>query len=158
MTHSDKAITIKRGGNNLHLAFPLNESSTDDYVITFVETESLHKKNHRITGSEAYFTFDDIIGHSPVMQNALSLARIAASNVATVLLIGESGTGKELFAQAIHNGSCRKDGPFMALNCATLPKNLIESELFGYENGTVTGTGKEGSAGKFELEIGRAHV
>ncbi|SBV95966.1 conserved hypothetical protein [uncultured delta proteobacterium] len=153
-TLDDKAITIDRDGRNLHFVFTLNATTTNDYVITFVKTESFHKKIHRIIGSEAYFTFDDIVGQVPAMQNAVSLARIAANNNATVLLTGESGTGKELFAQSIHNGGRRKNGPFVALNCAALPKSLIESELFGYESGSFTGARREGSAGKFELANG----
>ena len=150
----DKDITIEREGKNLHFVFTLNASNTSDYVITFVKTESFHKKVHRVIGSEAYFTFEDIIGQAPPMQNAVALAHIAAGNDATVLLTGESGTGKELFAQAIHNRGRRRKGPFVALNCAALPKTLIESELFGYECGSFTGARREGSAGKFELANG----
>ena len=150
----DKDINIERDGKNLHFVFTLNASNTSDYVITFVKTESFHKKVHRVIGSEAYFTFDDIIGQAPAMQNAVALAHIAAGNDATVLLTGESGTGKELFAQAIHNRGRRRKGPFVALNCAALPKTLIESELFGYEKGSFTGARREGSAGKFELANG----
>ncbi len=150
----DKDITIERDGKTLHFVLTLNAANTNDYVVTFVKTESFHKKIHRIIGSEAYFTFDDIIGRVLVMQNAVSLARIAANNNSTVLLTGESGTGKEMFAQAIHNGGRRRTGPFVALNCAALPKSLIESELFGYESGTFTGARREGSAGKFELASG----
>ena len=150
----DKDITIERDGKNLNFVFTLNTSNTSNYVITFVKTESFHKKVHRVIGSEAYFTFDDIIGQTPIMQNAVELAHIAAYNDATVLLTGESGTGKELFAQAIHNGGRRIKGPFIALNCAALPKTLIESELFGYERGAFTGARREGSAGKFELANG----
>ena len=153
-TLDDKDITIERAGKSLHFVFTLNASNTSDYVITFVRTESFHKKVHRVIGSEAYFTFDDIIGQVPALQNAVALAGIAAKNDATVLLTGESGTGKELFAQAIHNGGRRKNGPFVALNCAALPKTLIESELFGYESGSFTGARREGSAGKFELANG----
>lgn len=150
----DKIVTIERNGVNFHFLFTLNASNTDDYVITFVKTESLHKKIHRIIGSEAYFSFDDIVGGTPAIRNAVSLARIAAENNSTVLLTGESGTGKELFAQSIHNGGSRKNGPFVALNCAALPKSLIESELFGYESGSFTGARREGSSGKFELANG----
>ena len=150
----DKDITIERDGVPLHFIFTLNAANTNDYVVTFVKTESFHKKVRRVIGSEAYFTFDDIVGRVPALQNAVSLARIAADNNATVLLTGESGTGKELFAQSIHNGSRRKNGPFVALNCAALPKSLIESELFGYEAGSFTGARREGSAGKFELANG----
>lgn len=150
-TLDDKNITIDRDGKNLHFVCTLNAANTNDYVVTLVKTESFHKKIHRIIGSEAYFTFDDIVGQVPVMHNAVSLARIASDNNATVLLTGESGTGKELFAQSIHNGGKRGNGPFVALNCAALPKSLIESELFGYESGSFTGARREGSAGKFEL-------
>ncbi|CAK7051015.1 MAG: Acetoin dehydrogenase operon transcriptional activator AcoR [Desulfovibrio sp.] len=150
----DKAIAVERDGKNLNFVFSLNAANTDDYVVTFVKAESLHRRIHRIIGSEAYFNFDDIVGTVPVMQNAVSLARIAAGNNSTVLLTGESGTGKELFAQSIHNASSRKNGPFVALNCAALPKSLIESELFGYESGSFTGARREGSAGKFELANG----
>jgi len=150
----DQNITVERNGNNLHFTFTLSASSTDEYVVTFVKTEVLHKKISKIIGSEARFSFDDIIGGVPAMRNAISLARIAARNTSTVLLTGESGTGKELFAQSIHNASSRRDGPFVALNCGALPKSLIESELFGYESGTFTGARREGSAGKFELANG----
>ncbi|MCC8195071.1 MAG: sigma 54-interacting transcriptional regulator [Deltaproteobacteria bacterium] len=150
----DKDITIERDGLPLHFVFSLTAADTDDYVITFVKTESFHKKVHRVIGSEAYFTFDNIVGQAPAVLNAVSLARIAAANNSTVLLTGESGTGKELFAQSIHNGGARRAGPFVALNCAALPKSLIESELFGYESGSFTGARREGSAGKFELANG----
>ena len=153
-TLDDKDISVERDGRTLHFVFTLNAANTSDYVITFVKTESFHKKVHRVIGSEAYFTFDDIIGQVPALQNAVSLARIAAGNNSTVLLTGESGTGKELFAQAIHNGGRRRSGPFVALNCAALPKSLIESELFGYESGSFTGARREGCAGKFELANG----
>lgn len=153
-TLDDKDITVDRDGRTLHFVFTLNAANTSDYVITFVKTESFHKKVQRVIGSEAYFTFDDIIGQVPALQNAVSLARIAAGNNSTVLLTGESGTGKELFAQAIHNGGRRRNGPFVALNCAALPKSLIESELFGYESGSFTGARREGCTGKFELANG----
>ena len=150
-TLNDKDITVDRGGRNLHFVFTLNATTTNDYLLTFVKTEAFHKKIRRLIGSEAYFTFDDIVGQVPAIQNAVSMGRIAANNNATVLLTGESGTGKELFAQSIHNGGSRKNGPFVALNCAALPKSLIESELFGYESGSFTGARREGCAGKFEL-------
>ena len=78
---------------------------------------------------------------------------IAATNC-TVLLEGESGTGKELFAHAIHSASHRKNGPFIAVNCASLPHSLVESELFGYEKGAFTGALGQGNPGKFELADG----
>ncbi len=149
-----KHLTVERNGVSHRFFFTLNTSSTGDYVITFVKSESLPKAEARVIGSEAYFNFKDIVGQVPAMQNAVALARIAAETDSTVLLTGESGTGKELFAQSIHNAGSRRNGPFVALNCAALPKSLIESELFGFESGTFTGARREGSAGKFELANG----
>lgn len=149
-----KNITVERDGKTLHLTCSLNQSSPDEYLLTFVRTESLHKQVNRIIGSDAHFCFSDIVGQSPAMRNAVALARIAAGNASTVLFTGESGTGKELFAQSVHNASSRKNGPFVAINCGGLPKSLIESELFGYAKGSFTGARKEGCAGKFELANG----
>ncbi|MGE5631173.1 MAG: sigma 54-interacting transcriptional regulator [Caulobacteraceae bacterium] len=95
-------------------------------------------------------TFENIIGRSQVMQDVIDKAKIAAKSDSTIFLHGTSGTGKELFARSIHNASFRKDGPFVAINCATLPENLIESELFGYEKGSFTGASQKGKIGKFE--------
>jgi len=107
-----------------------------------------------VAGFKAHFTFDDLVGQNPEFKRAVQLARQAAELPTTVLLQGESGTGKELFAQAIHNASPFRDGPFVAVNCAALPAELIESELFGYEGGAFTGARKEGRPGKFELAEG----
>jgi len=95
-------------------------------------------------------TFDNIIGRSQVMLDVINKAKIAAKSDSTIFLHGASGTGKELFARSIHNASFRKNGPFVAINCATLPENLIESELFGYEKGSFTGASAKGKIGKFE--------
>jgi transcriptional regulator with PAS, ATPase and Fis domain len=88
------------------------------------------------------------------MKKVIDSARKAARADCNVLLMGESGTGKELFAQSIHNDSRRAKGPFVAVNCASIPKDLVESELFGYEKGAFTGANKEGHPGKFELANG----
>lgn len=109
---------------------------------------------NRMTGAEARFTFDSIIGQEQNMKNAIKLAKIAARNSSNVLLQGESGTGKEVFAQAIHNGSSRREGPFIAINCAALPRELVGSELFGYDEGAFTGAKRGGRPGKFELANG----
>ncbi|MGI6383238.1 MAG: sigma-54-dependent Fis family transcriptional regulator [Tissierellaceae bacterium] len=100
--------------------------------------------------SDNLITFDNIIGCSPSLQAAKDKSRIAAKSDSTIFLHGDSGTGKEMFARAIHNESNRRDGPFVAINCATLPENLIESELFGYEKGSFTGANPKGKIGKFE--------
>lgn len=97
------------------------------------------------------YTFDDIIGESDQIKKVINECKAISDNSSTVLLLGESGCGKELLAQSIHNNSSRKDKPFVALNCGAIPLNLIESELFGYEAGSFTGSNKNGTMGKFEL-------
>lgn len=96
-------------------------------------------------------SFAQIIGDCPAMLVLKEEARRAAATVSTVLISGESGTGKEIFAQAIHSGSDRSEQPFIAVNCAAIPENLLESELFGYEEGSFTGARKGGKPGKFQL-------
>ena len=97
------------------------------------------------------YTIDNIVGQSPGMVELKKLAVKAAQIHAPVLIMGESGTGKELFAHAIHYASERRIYPFIRLNCAAIPKDLLESELFGYEPGAFTGAGAKGKPGKFEL-------
>ncbi len=99
----------------------------------------------------AQYTWDHITGRSAATQQTVKMARKASQTVSNVLLTGESGTGKELFAHAIHHDSQRKAGPFIKINCAAIPSQLIESELFGYEGGAFTGARKNGKKGKFEL-------
>ncbi|KAA3658274.1 MAG: sigma-54-dependent Fis family transcriptional regulator, partial [Calditrichaeota bacterium] len=94
-------------------------------------------------------SLDNIIGHSGVIQNVYKMIQKVAPKDATVLILGESGTGKELVARAIHNLSPRKDAPFLAINCAAFPENLLESELFGYEKGAFTGADRR-KLGHFE--------
>ena len=102
----------------------------------------------------AKYNWNTIIGNSLVMQNVKHLSARAAKTDSNVLIMGESGTGKELFAHAIHNDSKRAEGPFVKINCAAIPKDLLESELFGYEEGAFTGAKKQGKIGKFELASG----
>lgn len=123
-------------------------------VNTFREIRSMHRIAHKIAGNHARYTFEDLVGEAPAFQVCVALAKQTAGGSATVLLSGESGTGKEVFAQAIHNESKRDSGPFVALNCAALPRELIESELFGYAPGSFTGAIKNGRPGKFELASG----
>jgi len=111
----------------------------------------LTNRLEQFQGSE--FTFDDIIGESAAIKEALRIARKVAATDATVLIQGESGTGKELFAHAIHNASPRRSGPFIKVNCAAIPENLIESELMGHEQGAFTGASRT-KVGKFELADG----
>lgn len=118
------------------------------------EKKDVIRMVNKITGAKANFVFDDIIYVSEQMGQLIDTARTVAEGDSRVLLEGESGTGKELLAQAIHNASQRKDGPFIAVNCSAIPRELIESELFGYSEGAFTGAKKGGNPGKFELADG----
>lgn len=113
-------------------------------------TRELNRARQIIRNLEAKYTFDDIIGSSEEMTIAIEQARLGAKTPATVLLRGESGTGKELFAHAIHNGSDRKFNKFIRVNCAALSESLLESELFGYEEGAFSGAKRGGKRGLFE--------
>ena len=134
----------------------------------------LHDENGGIVGTIAFFrempdrhgnqrpalpslrrhTFEEIVAESAQMKAARDWAIRAANCCSNLMLLGESGTGKEMFANAIHNASSRREGPFVAINCAALPESLVESELFGYADGSFTGAKKGGQAGKFEFANG----
>jgi len=120
-------------------------------VISLIDKKTLNKKISRIYNFSAHFVFDDLIGSSANFLIAKNLAINAAKSNSNILITGESGTGKELFAQAIHNASNRRNGPFISVNCAAIPKELIGSELFGYVEGAFTGARRGGAQGKFEL-------
>ncbi|OIU71115.1 sigma 54-interacting transcriptional regulator [Rossellomorea aquimaris] len=113
-------------------------------------TQELDRARRIIRTLEAKYMFEDIIGESDEMQIAIEQAKLGAKTPATVLLRGESGTGKELFAHAIHNASDRKFNKFLRVNCAALSENLLESELFGYEEGAFSGAKRGGKRGLFE--------
>lgn len=123
-------------------------------VLSLRENQRIRAITRRVMGVSASYTFEMIRGNSPLMQQAIHKARASSRTDSTVLLNGESGTGKELFAQAIHNASRRHQEPFIALNCGALPRDLVQSELFGYVDGAFTGSRRGGSAGKFELADG----
>jgi len=103
------------------------------------------------TGHRARYAFSDIVGGSPALARCRDVARRMARSGSSILISGESGTGKEMFAQAIHNASARSSFPFVAVNCGALPATLLESELFGYEEGAFTGARRGGKPGLFEL-------
>jgi transcriptional regulator with PAS, ATPase and Fis domain len=134
--------------------------------ILFWHTEQLNELNtliNRLKGRieqykeelrqvyDSRYGFDHIIGQTQAIRNAKAMARKAAATDSPILITGESGTGKELFAHAIHRESPRKGRPFVRVNCSSIPGELFESELFGYEPGAFTGADKKGKIGKFEL-------
>ncbi|MFV0363295.1 MAG: sigma-54 interaction domain-containing protein [Suipraeoptans sp.] len=132
-----------------------NKSGKVDGMIEVAHSHQVNlNKTKRIMGLSAEYTFDSIIGKSPKIKKAIEQAKNYADSNYNLLLLGESGVGKELFAQAIHNYTKRNQGPFVALNCASLSEHLIESELFGYVGGAFTGASKSGQIGKFELADG----
>ncbi|WP_454733557.1 MULTISPECIES: sigma 54-interacting transcriptional regulator [Cupriavidus] len=126
-------------------------------IATFQETARIEKmevairKKTYAQGHVAHFTFDQIIGASEAITDAIEVAKDYAKSPFSVLILGETGTGKEAFAQSIHNASRHADGPFVAINCAALPAQILESELFGYVGGAFTGASREGKPGLFEV-------
>jgi transcriptional regulator with PAS, ATPase and Fis domain/tetratricopeptide (TPR) repeat protein len=120
-------------------------------VVTLQELASAQRLAQKIVSSQARFTFEDLVGEDPAFLTCLEDARLAASSDVPILITGESGTGKELLAQAVHRASSHAALPFMGINVAAFPRELLESELFGYERGAFTGARAGGSLGKFEL-------
>lgn len=133
------------------------ENSEQSVVITFQEASKVLQIDSQLRSElhtrrfYAKYTFEDIVYRSERMHDTVLLCKRYSQADSTILIHGESGTGKELFAQSIHNASARKNGPFIAINCAALPENLLESELFGYEEGAFTGAKKGGKPGLFEM-------
>lgn len=119
-----------------------------------LESEVAFYKEELYKFYKAKYTFCDLIGESAAIKKIKRMAQKIALADSTVLITGESGTGKELFAQAIHNASYRSSRPFVRVNCAAVPENLLETELFGYVEGAFTGAKKGGKQGKFELAQG----
>jgi sigma-54 dependent transcriptional regulator, acetoin dehydrogenase operon transcriptional activator AcoR len=112
------------GSSGIVLSEPV---ASDGFVMILRSIERVQKLVNRMTGARARLTFANVVGESPALKEALRLARLAAKSNSTVLLQGETGTGKEIFAQSIHNGSARADGPFVAINCAAIPRELIKT-------------------------------
>lgn len=139
------------GSSGIMLSEPV---APDGFVMILRSIERVQKLVNRITGARARLTFANVIGESPALKEALRLAQLAAKSNSTVLLQGETGTGKDIFAQSIHNASTRAEGPFVAINCAAIPRELINTELFGYEGGSFTGADRQGRSGKFEQAHG----
>lgn len=123
-------------------------------IIELHKTSEMIKDAYNLLERKQTFTFDEIISQSVSMEQVKEIARKVSRNTSTILIRGESGTGKELFARAIHSESPRSNAPLIAINCASIPENLLESELFGFEGGSFTGARPQGQIGKFELANG----
>lgn len=137
-------------------SFPILENDGNLLGIIISTQKPREKANRREIshGSRAHHSFENIAGTSDEIKQAVRLARETAKMDNNILISGESGTGKELFAEAIHNESNYCSGPFVPVNCAAIPNTLLESELFGYEDGAFTGARKGGNIGKFEAAVG----
>jgi len=146
-------IKGKRVATQLYCnAMPVNKSGIiEGAVITLRDIQQIKKIVREATVSEIETSFAQIVGDSPKIRELKKMAQRVAPTSATLLIQGESGTGKELLARAIHQSSKRKEHAFIALNCGAIPENLLESELFGYEEGAFTGARRGGKLGKFEL-------
>lgn len=123
-------------------------------LLTIKEIHKVRQMINAFSGNQAKVNFRDIVGESEKIRKVELEAIAAASSDSNVLLTGESGTGKDIFAQAIHNESDRRSKPFIAINCGGVPRDLLGSELFGYEDGAFTGARRGGTPGKFELAEG----
>jgi propionate catabolism operon transcriptional regulator len=147
-----KKITVMANTSILSL-----DENTYGVLCSFQDVTKLQSLEKKVRyelnkkGLIAKYKFEDIIANDPVMKNTLAKSIKIGLSDGTVMIYGESGTGKEMIAQSIHNISSRKDGPFVAINCAAISENLLESELFGYDEGAFTGARKGGKPGLFEL-------
>ena len=145
------------GGRSFVMVKPYmmhGERGVEGAVLLLSERKQYIRNVREISGLTARYTFDDIIGEAENFRRQIDLAAIAAEQDSRILITGETGTGKELFAQAIHNNSPRRGGPFVAINCAAIPRDLMESEIMGYKGGAFTGASKGGQVGKLELADG----
>ena len=148
-------ILSKNYNDIFMMLFPQKDKKR--YLVLFKEREFFksfsNKEKRNYNGSDEY-TFENVIGKSTEIKKVIEECKKISESNSNLLITGESGTGKEFFARAIHNSSSRKDYPFIPVNCGAIPRELIESELFGYEGGAFTGANKQGYIGKFELANG----
>ncbi len=147
----DTAVRALKLGAVEYLAKPVDLERARSLVETSLKGVSVSREVEKLRGGAAGLS--GIIGKSPVMQEAFKKVAAVAASDANVLLVGESGTGKELLARAVHYNSARSSGPFEAINCASIPETLLESELYGHERGAFTGAVRQ-KPGKFEVADG----
>ncbi|MBN2899693.1 MAG: sigma 54-interacting transcriptional regulator [Clostridia bacterium] len=155
-SNNETVINInQRELNGLISGKPMDIGSKSiGFILTFRNMKDIYSVVNKVSLNNYEISFETIIGKSKKIKTVKETARKVADSNSTVLILGESGTGKELFARAIHFSSNRKEAPFIALNCAAIPETLLESELFGYEEGSFTGAMKGGKLGKFQLANG----
>jgi DNA-binding NtrC family response regulator len=153
----DSAVQSMRQGAYDYIEKPLNAEKLNRLkalIPKALERFALHQKNRELASKlEGLTHYGELTGHSEAMRTVYQMIEAVAPSTASVLILGESGTGKELVARAMHSKSDRVKGPFMALNCAALPKDILENELFGHEKGAFTGSTNE-KAGAFEMAHG----
>lgn len=126
------------------------DNELNEIIFVFKDIKKERKNTEKLVFKKAIYTFDKIVTENKRIKDIIEFCKKISDSKSTVLITGESGTGKEVIAQSIHNYSQRKDNSFIAVNCGALPKTLIESELFGYDEGSFTGAIKGGKPGKFE--------
>ncbi len=155
-TEQEKVLKVKERNFYVHLKPYVEKDATTGALITVTNTDSIIREEDKVRrelaskGLTAKYHFKDILGKSAIMRENIRIAERYSKVNSNILIIGETGTGKELFAHSIHNSSLRANAPFVAINCAALPENLLESELFGYEAGAFSGASKNGKSGLFE--------
>ncbi len=143
-------------GSCIATANPVFSEKNDNlgFVLTLSPKKQSYFSSNQSEDAIVRFRFVDIVGDSKAIRQAIEKAKMVAAGSSTVLILGESGTGKELFAQAIHGASDCRCGPFVPVNCGSIPRELIQSELFGYADGAFTGARRGGRVGKFEAANG----
>ncbi len=156
---ADQPVTVTVGGRsvNCQITCDVYRQPVIDAegVILYITTPQIESRRiAKKMGNSAILSFSDVVGVSTPIRSAIRKANLIAGTDSNVLILGESGVGKDVFAQAIHNASARRNKPFIAVNCGALPRELIASELFGYDTGAFTGARKGGNIGKFELADG----
>lgn len=152
----DEDVYVNSRQNKLRFtlsAYPIYDSNKkiEDIIYMFNDVRKERKLANSILDNYAIYTFDKMISKNKEFKRLIEFAKKVSDSKSTILIMGESGTGKEVLAQSIHNHSNRRNEHFIAINSAAIPKNLIESELFGYEEGAFTGAKKSGQPGKFEI-------
>lgn len=156
-TYYSRIINVKNLVGMLNITPNYKGDTVDGAVVHFTTVQQIERLETQVKsevyqrGHYAKYRFQDILGESECIVKTKKLAERFSKYHSNVLLYGESGCGKELFAQSIHNASLRADQPFVAINCGSLPTNLLESELFGYVEGAFTGASKKGKKGLFEI-------